>query len=150
MAGRNSQQSRIQYSAGGTAGTFSEIEEVTDIAGPDGSANTIDTTHLRSTTKEYLAGLGDFGTLTLTCNYIGATNQIELFDMFSSNADPRSFVLELPTAADASLFDAFAFSASVTKWSLGSKVDDKQVLNITLKVTGDLDLTQNQATVGTP
>jgi len=145
MAGRNTQGSRILHAAGtGSPGDFNEIEEVTNISGPDGTANTIDVTHLRSTAKEYLPGLGDFGQLQLTCNYVGAPQQIALLTMFQTNADPEEFRLYLPVDSTQTNFDRFTFDASVTQWQLGATVDDKQTLNMTLKITGSVVLAQAQ------
>ena len=144
MAGRNTQGSRILHAAGtGSPGEYHEIEEVTNISGPDGTANTIDVTHLRSTAKEYLPGLGDFGQIQMTCNYVGQPQQIALLTMFQTNADPEEFRLYLPVNSQLTSFDRFTFDASVTQWQLGAVVDDKQTLSITLKVTGTVELTQN-------
>jgi hypothetical protein len=40
--------------------TYTEVKEITKFQGFDGQAAEIDTTHLRSTAKEYLMGLQDF------------------------------------------------------------------------------------------
>lgn len=145
MAGRNTQQSRISHSETGSTGTFTELEEVVSISGPSGQAATIDTTHLRSTAKEKLAGLADYGQVTLVLNYIGGTEQKALWDMFSVNADPESFCIEAPTSAAATTFDVFDFLASVSQCSLGINTDDKQVLNITLQISGSVIAAYGQA-----
>lgn len=56
------------YSSGGTATpqTMAEVGEVISMNGFDGEAADIDVTNLRSTGKEYLTGLPEFGNLTLT------------------------------------------------------------------------------------
>lgn len=144
---RQTQQSRILHSGPGSPATYTEIEQVVTISGPDGQASNIDCTHLRSTAKEYLAGLADFGQITLTCNYTGGTKQIDMFNMYTSHSDPEPFALELPTSAAATTFDIFAFNASVTQWALSVGVDDKQVLNMTLKITGSVTRTAGAATL---
>ena len=48
---------------------WTEIGEVTDFSGPDGTASEIDTTHLQSTAKEFLMGLPDEGNFTLSINW---------------------------------------------------------------------------------
>lgn len=146
MAGRNAQQSRILHSAGGTVGSFDEIEAVTNISGPTGTANNIDVTDLRSTAKEFLAGLADYGNVTLSLNYVGGTKQLDLYDMFRTNADPQPFKIAFPTSAAATAFDVLAFDASVQSCQWGAQVDGKQDLSITLKTSGAADLTQNVAT----
>jgi len=136
MAGRNAQGSRILHSAGGSVSTFLEVEHVTNISGPNGQAANIDVTDLRSTGKENLPGLPDYGTLQLDINYTGATVQAALFTMFSAHSDPQSFKLALPTDATEAAFDVFAFIASVSGCVFGAKVDDKQTMQITLKTSG--------------
>ena len=49
--------------------TWSEIGEVTDFSGPDGSASEIDMTHLTSTAKEFIMGLPDEGSLSMSVNW---------------------------------------------------------------------------------
>lgn len=144
-AGRNSQGSRVYHSGPGSPSSYGEIEQVSDITGPDGSSQQIDTTHLRSTGKEYLPGLADFGQIQLTCNYVAGTKQIDLFNNFVANSDPEPFRLKAPTSSTQLLFDQFDFLAIVTKWTLGLKVNDKQALTITLKITGTVVYTANQS-----
>jgi len=48
---------------------WTAIGEVTDFSGPDGSASEIDVTHLTSTSKEFLMGLPDEGSLSLSINW---------------------------------------------------------------------------------
>jgi hypothetical protein len=136
----NSQQSRIEHAtAGNSPSVYAELEEVTSISGPSGTANLIDTTHLRSTGKEYLPGLADFGEITLAMNFTGGTKQMELFDLFSTNADAQEFRIRIPSAAGATTYHTFTFSAVVSGWALSEGVDDKVNLNITLRTTGGVD-----------
>jgi len=141
MAGRNTQGSRILHSAGGSVSTFVEVEHVTDISGPNGTAANIDVTDLRSTGKENLPGLPDYGTLQLGINYTGATKQVALFTMFSLHSDPQSFKVAFPTDATETTFDVLAFVASVSGCVFGAKVDDKQTMQITLKTSGGVTRT---------
>lgn len=136
MAGRGAQGTRILHSAGGSATTFVEVEHVTNVSGPNGQAATIDVTDLRSTGKENIPGLADYGQVTLDINYYGATKQVALFTMFANHSDPQSFKLALPTDSTATAFDVFAFDASVVGCVFGAKVDDKQTMQITLKTSG--------------
>ena len=145
MAGRNSQQTRILHSDGGSTGTYAELEDVTQISGPNGTANVIDVTDLRSTAKESLPGLADYGQIQVTMNYTGGTEQVALYDMFAGNADPEYFKIAMPTSAVATTFDVLSFRASVTQCQFGANVDDKQTLQITLKTDGAVDLEQNVA-----
>lgn len=133
----NTQQSYIVHLVG-TAAVESEIEEVTNIGGPSGTAATIDATHLRSAGKEYLAGLPDFGELALTINFTGAEEQIRLWDMFVGNADAEPFELRVPSAPGATTYHAWAFNGIVTAYSMSIPKEDKVTANVTLKTTGGL------------
>lgn len=69
------------YSSGGSAYklTLLEVGRVANFSGFDGQSNEIDVTHLRSTAKEYLIGLQDFGNAQFTVQMDNAdTGQDEL------------------------------------------------------------------------
>jgi hypothetical protein len=118
---------------------YVELEEVTQINGPDGSLNLIDTSHLGSTRKEYLPGLADNGTIQLACNFTAGTKQMEMFDLFNGSADPQPFRIKIPTDSTRTEFHTFDFDAIVTRWSLADAVDSKVGLNITLQTTGGVE-----------
>lgn len=136
MAGRGAQGTRIYHSTAGSTSTFSEVEHVTNVSGPNGQAANIDVTDLRSTGKENIPGLPDYGQVTLDINYYGATVQVALFTMFSAHSDPQYFKIALPTSSAETTFDVFDFQASVVGCVFGAKVDDKQTMQITLKTSG--------------
>lgn len=138
------QQSRILVETGGSP-TLVEIEEVNNITGPDGKAKLIDTTHLRSTGKEYLRGIADFGQISLDMNFTdNAPGQIFLRDMYITQlgptAEPKHFRIMVP-ASDGSSFHVFDFLAICTSWNLDLKTDDKAGLKATIQVTGAVDYT---------
>lgn len=137
MAGRGAQGTRVYHSATpGSGGTYAEVENVTNVSGPTGQAASIDTTDLRSTGKENIPGLPDYGNVTLDINYRGATEQVALFNMFSLHSDPEAFKVAMPTDSTETAFDVFSFDASVSGCVLGAKVDDKQTMQVTLKTSG--------------
>jgi len=141
MAGRNAQKSKLLHSAGGTTSTYALVESVTNISGPTGTAATIDVTDLESEAKESVPGLADYGQVQADLNWRGATEQVAMYEMFASNADPEHFKVALPTSAAAATYDVFEFLASVTGCEFGAAVDGKQTARITLKVSGAVDLT---------
>lgn len=128
------QQSYIQVDNVG----LQEIEEVNNITGPDGKAKLIDTTHLRSTGKEYLQGLADFGQISLDMNFKGATQQMFLRTMYATQSDAKTFRIKVPDGAS---YHVFTFLAIVTSWNLDLKTDDKVGLKATLQVTGGVTYT---------
>lgn len=132
----NSQGSYVDHNDGSSPSVWGVLEEVTSIQGPDGSAAQIDTTHLLSTGKEYLPGLGDPGQLQLECNFTAGTKQMALKAMFDANSDPQPFRVHIPTTSAKTNYHVFSFLALVSKWSLNEAVDDKAKLSIALKISG--------------
>lgn len=128
------QQSFIEMGDGASPEAFAEVEECSSITGPDGSANLINTTHLRSTGKEYLPGLADFGKISLACNFTGATQQMLLRTKYATQADPVNYKLQIPDGEGG--FHIFAFAAIVSAWSLSLPTDDKVGLSVTLQISG--------------
>jgi hypothetical protein len=131
----HSQQSHLLMASAGSP-AFAEVEEVTSITGPDGSANLIDVTHLRSTAKEYLQGIPDWGKLSLDCNFTAETQQMALRDMYRNQAVAKAFELMIPD--DAGGYHQFAFDAVCLSWQLASPTDGKVGLTISLQITGDM------------
>jgi hypothetical protein len=68
------------YGSGGSATpqTMTEVGSITGISGFDGEASEADSTTLRSTAKEFLTGLQDFGTVSLNLNLVTDTGQARL------------------------------------------------------------------------
>jgi len=132
----NSQGSQILHDSGGSPHAFAAIEQVKSITGPQGKANLIDVSHLGSTSKEYLAGLGDSGQIQLSCLFTGGTEQMDLRRMFTTTADAEAFLIKIPTTSAKTQFHQFGFNAVVLSWDLTESVDAAVVLNVTLQVTG--------------
>jgi hypothetical protein len=140
----NSQGSSILHSSSGTGDSpaaYTAIEQVTNIAGPDGRSNLIDVSHLGSSRKEFLPGLADNGQIQVTANFTGGTKQMEMFDNFNSSADPEQFRIDVPTARNASTYHHFWFLGIVTSWSLSEAVDAKVVLTMTIQTSGGVTYT---------
>ena len=131
-----SQQSFISILHGGA---YKEVEEVTNIAGPDGKAKLIDVTHLRSVGKEYLQGLADFGQISLDCNF-SSDNEVQMLlrDLYAAQTVKQKYRLHIPD--DVTPFNhVFEFQGIVSSWNLAIKTDDKTGLKITLQVSGGVD-----------
>lgn len=126
-----SQQSTIRMLV---SGILQEIEEVTNITGPDGKAKLIETTYLKSTGKEYLQGLADWGAISLDCNFTGGTYQMKLRDMYATQAVATTFRIKVPDSVSG--YHVWTFSAIVTSWNIDLKTDDKADLKVTLQVSG--------------
>lgn len=114
--------------------TYVQIGQVVSIGGPQGSAGTIDVTHLSSTGREFLQALADYGTVSLGVIWDPntASNQHdELFDDFASGR-VTGYQIRLSNSPQTKLtFDAFVQEHPIT-----IEIDDAVKATITLKTTG--------------
>lgn len=114
---------------------WTEIGEVADINREDPGANEIDCTHLTSTSREYLMGLQDSGTYTMTVNF--------LFDdagqqaLIAAKTARTKLGFRVTYSDDSTMtFDGFVQSFS----GPAASVDDKLVGDISIKIDGDITI----------
>lgn len=120
------------YTSGGSATpqTMTEVGEVVSNSGFDGTADEIDTTHLRSTAKEYLIGLQDFGNVQLEVNLVPSdAGQIKLRNLQASGST-GTFALTLSSG------EISAFQALVKSFSFSNTTNSKVGGSVQLRVTG--------------
>lgn len=118
--------------AAATPVAWTEIGEVTDFSGPDGTANEIDTTHLRSTAKEFLMGLPDEGNISLSMNWAPTdTGQIAAIAARKARTE-KDFKITYSDDSTAT------FKAYVLGLSSGAGVDSKVNGSMTLRITGEV------------
>ncbi len=131
-------QGSIIYLGAGSPTVYTAIEQVVTIAGPQQSQNLIDSSHLSSTSKEYILGLADGGTIQLTCNFVGGalSNQIALKTALDNGSSALEFKIKTPTAPGASTYHQFVFRAVVNQWQLNLPTDGKAELTVGLQLTG--------------
>lgn len=112
---------------------WSEVGEIIDMDRAAGERAEIDTTHLRSTAKEFLLGLKDAGTYTFSMNWLfDDAGQLAL-QTAEGSGDAYNFRVTYPST------DALTFSGyvkSVSGPSLG--VDDKLSGSVNIKISGDV------------
>jgi hypothetical protein len=110
------------------------IAEVVNISGPGLKLDTIDVTNMGSpnATREFIAGLLDGGEVTLEINFLpaDATQKSLITDLTSRTKTTYSIVWSdtAPTT--------WTFTALVTGYEPGGKVDDKLSATVTLKISG--------------
>jgi hypothetical protein len=118
------------YASGGSATlqTMTEVGSITGIEGFDGEAGEEDATTLRSTAKEFLTGLQDFGNVTLNLNLVTDTGQARLRALKAS-ASAAAFSITLSdgtVSAFRALPKSFTFSVggpdSIVKGSVKLRV----------------------------
>jgi hypothetical protein len=121
------------YTSGGTATpvTWTQVKNINSIKFATGSRSELDTTNLDSTSKEFLLGLKDNGSVTGDIDVaIDDAGQIALRASLGSDAI-KTFRVTLPSAKVAS------FSGLVKKLDEGGGVDAKFTGSFEIKVTGD-------------
>jgi hypothetical protein len=113
----------------------SEIEEVTSVKIGGVSVNAIDATHLRSTSKEFIAGLLDNGTVDWAANFTnGPVQQAVRRDMNAGATRPFEIYIGGATPPI-----TIGFSGFFTKLDGPDvTVDNKLQISGSIKVTGDI------------
>jgi hypothetical protein len=115
---------------------YTAISDITEITGPDGSAGEIETTDLSSTSKTFIRGLPDNGSVSFTINYIPANTQhAQLFADFSSATETaRNYRL---TFTD-SPATTWTFSGYVSTFSISNGLDDKLTASCAIRIKGSI------------
>lgn len=121
------------YGSGGTAAliTLADVGEVVSSSGFDGEAADIDTTNLRSTAKEALVGLQDYGNVAL--GLLVNTTDVGQLRLKRLKALGQAAVFSL-TLSDAKVA---AFVGLVKSFSFNAAVDGAVTGDCSLKVTGE-------------
>jgi len=114
-----------------TPQSYTEIGEIVDQKRADGGSKEIDVTHLRSTAKEFLVGLKDWGTYTFDLNWLfNDVGQAALLTAQTNNT-LKTFVVHYSNTSTAT-FEAYVMNVS----GPDAASDDKLVGSVTLKITG--------------
>lgn len=112
---------------------YTTIAYVIDIDGPTEQADDVETTHLASTAKEYIAALRDSGEVSMNIHFtenatLGASSG--LYYLFI-NRLARSFEI-IPNGGTKKL----RFTASVTRFNRSFQPGESMKAAVTLKVSG--------------
>lgn len=122
----------IEIGNGDSPLTYMEIEEITSFNGFDGQAAEIDVTHLKSTAKEFLMGLQDFGNFALEVNYLPQAPGQQAMRAAKQSRDIQDFRL---TFSDNS---QVTFQGYVTSAPVSGGVDAKVDGSFNIRITGDV------------
>lgn len=121
------------YASGGSAYliTLTDVAEVSSVSGFDGEAGEIDVTNLRSTAKEYLVGLQDFGNVSLDLMLNNTDTGQALLRTIKASASAKVFALTLSDARVSS------FVALVKSFTFDASADQAVTGQVKLRVTGE-------------
>lgn len=116
------------------ASVFTDVVEIVSIQGPDIEVGTIDVTHLQSPNqfKEFIAGLGDGGTLVCEGNFTPA--QYNTLYGFLRVTKPWRVIL-----SNGSRFDA---NGHITMLGNGMPLEEEVHMPVSIKLTGKPTFTQ--------
>lgn len=119
-------------------GTYSSaISNVGSISGPTASSEFIDVTNQGSASKyrEFIAGVIDPGELTFPVNYDPAAADHQLFHSYLESQVVYFWKLTFSDSASTTCI----FPGVVTGCEVSAPVDGAITMNVTIKVTGDID-----------
>jgi len=129
------------FTAQGSIVTISgtEIKEVVEFGGPETDRPQVDVTHLRSTSREYIGGLKDNGSFTLTVNYLPTDPGQLLLRAAQSLEAPQDFVITLPNdPSSGNPRETWSFAATVNGSAPSASVDEVLRTEWTMSVSGDI------------
>lgn len=128
-----------RWNVGGSA--WEEFAEVNNISGPSFTRETVDTTHLQTTSgyRTFIASFRDPGTITFTANF-NRDDFDTLKDDFESDA-LVNYEIVLPDTENTSL----EFEGLVTEMPLDIPPDDKVTISVTIKISGEVTVNSGSA-----
>jgi predicted secreted protein len=127
---------------GATNGAWVPVAEINSITGPSMSRDTIDVTSLDSTGgyREFITGFRNAGTVVLAMNFTRDTYELMKGDFESNTA--QNYQIVLPDVENTGL----DFEGLVTELPLTIPADDKITADVTIQVTGKVEITSGGTT----
>jgi len=118
------------------------VAEINSITGPSMSRDTIDVTSLDSTGgyREFITGFRNAGTVVLAMNFTRDTYELMKTDFESNTA--QNYQIDLPDVEGTSL----DFEGLVTELPLTIPADDKITADVTIQVTGKVEISSGGTT----
>lgn len=122
------------YASGGQVvetSTLTAVGEVVSVSGFDGVADEIDVTHLRSTAKEFLIGLQDFGNVSLELLMVNSDAGQAKLRSLKAAASIGTFSLALSNG------EVAAFRALVRSFTFSNPSNEAARASVQLRITGE-------------
>jgi len=122
----------LAYTSGGTATpvTFTNIANIKDFSGFDGSASELEVTNLDSVAKEFKLGLTDPGAFSINIDYDSANAGHVALRAKQVSGLLSNFKLTLPNAT------VITFTGFVKKFSLAGGVDAVAKTSVDIRISG--------------
>lgn len=137
MAVIKSQKTAL-YLGAGTASpeTFVKVGGITDIGAPESSTTEIDITDLESNAKEFVAGLKDFGSITMQLKYDPTLAPVKDIEGLADTGAVRNWQIRYSDGKTKKSFSAF-----VKSFNPSAAVDSIVKGPLTLRITGPVTTT---------
>jgi len=118
---------------------FKTIAEVRSISGPDKSRDTVEVTPLDTDDgyRKFIASVRDSGSVSLTMNF--TRDGYETINDDFEDDEEKNYQIVLPDDEETTL----EFEGLVTELPLDITLDDAITADVTIKVTGKVDITYN-------
>ena len=116
--------------------SWTDIAYITSLGGPELDRDDVDVTHMQSpnAVREYIAGLGDAGELSIEGNMVPSdTSQQRLIDDYTGRV-VASYRMLLPDAVDDANKTRWTFEGYVKSYSQDTPTDDKISFSATIKI----------------
>lgn len=130
-----------RWTVSGESGTWEPIAEINSITGPSMSRDTIDVTSLdtKGGYREFIAGFRNPGTIVLSMNFTATGYHLMKQDFEDDSAQEYQIVLPDPDET------TLEFSGLVTELPLTVPPDDKITLDVTIQISGQVDLISGES-----
>jgi hypothetical protein len=144
------QNTQIFFLKAGSPSEAVKLGRITGFDGLGGTASEIDASHLESVRREFLRGLRDGGTVSITILLDPTEDSHSDFFALDDDGDPTAWCVALsdgtaaPTVSVPGVFvppanrSSFIFSAFVQQATISGQVDGLVEVSAQLRVTGDI------------
>jgi hypothetical protein len=119
---------------------FTTVGEVKSLSGLGKTNELVEVTNFDSNcVKEYIPGLADGQEIAIECNYVplDTEQQALIADVNSRNNRNFQFVM-----TDGTTTHTFDFGGACLSWVINPSIDDAHTISFTVKMSGDVTLTE--------
>lgn len=117
------------------SGSLVLIGNVTNISGPNATADAVDVTSLGDTDKKFIQGLRDGGDMTISLNYDPALSAHQALQAYLDDNNAATLGWSLEYAGG----DKIVFEGPLVAVSPTNSTDGLVTMDITIKVSGAID-----------
>lgn len=116
---------------------FVSIPEVSDVSGIGESKPTVDVTHYASSAREYIPGLAEGNEVTVTCNRVHASPDVQsqIIDLCKNGYNRNVRVTITDESVSPNTTRIYTFNAAWLSWDTTPPVGDKVMLTLGFKIS---------------